>query len=100
MAHVRKSFDGNNQKSAPVFAHDGRASISIYGSGWSATVAVQRHLEYGGGGKPASDDANWRTIDSYTENQELNAFQATPCWYRLATTAHSSGTVGGEIRTN
>ena len=86
------TFTANGQASAEINSMQAPfLTVSISGT-WTGTIEIQRSFDAG---------ANWKTVESYTANQEKDIRQASrQMIWRLATTAAWTGTatyfLGGE----
>lgn len=91
---ITKTFSATNQYSAPVFlSKDQVLAVSISGSTWSGTIAIQRLIPAEGSvDYPGPSDASWFTQSSHTANMEDQVAQGDNCWYRAFATLISSGT--------
>ena len=82
---ISGSFTANSQNSDGMKVN-GLVTLSLSGT-WVATVTLQQSLDKG---------TNWRTVESFIANIEVNVRGAGGL-FRLATTAYTSGTVDYQL---
>lgn len=82
---IQGEFTAGSQTSEGMEIN-GLVPLSISGT-WAATVALQQSLDRG---------ANWRTVESFIANIEVN-IRGAGGLFRLTTTAHTSGTVDYQL---
>ena len=82
---IQGEFTANSQTSDGMRVRK-LVPLSISGT-WVATIALQQSLDAG---------ANWRTVESFIANIEVNVRGAGGL-FRLTTTAYTSGTVDYQL---
>lgn len=75
MISVEKEITGEDQftdvfvpPSNPQHPKMGNCTLSITGSGWDASVILQRSFDKG---------ETWHDVETFTENEQVNLFDAT-----------------------